>query len=75
MTSPSNQEKESILTSYPSLERFEEILAEAEMNAQSQAGIEFLKRTRGEYEELGEALELNQMQRLWLRQLSTGAVR
>lgn len=75
MTSPSDLDKEPLHVSYPSAERFEEILAEAEMNCQTPFNQEFLQRVRAEYEELGMDAELNSTSRLRLRQLSTGAIR
>jgi len=71
MTSPS----EPVYETYPSQEVFETILAEAEMNAQTDIYRTWLEGLRGDYKLEGVALELTRQERLLLRQLSTGAIR
>lgn len=66
---------QTVVEAYPSVERFEEILAEAELNARTPDNQAFVRSVRLEYLELGEELTMNRVRRLRLRQLSTGALR
>jgi hypothetical protein len=59
---------------YPTLERFEEILAEADFLAKRPDYRAFCQEIRRRYEVYGPHTELTQVERLRLRQLSTGAI-
>jgi hypothetical protein len=76
MTSPFELGAESISIKdfYPTLERFEEILAEAAYLAKRQEYKDFCKEIADRYSVHGRHTKLTQVERLRLRQLSTGAI-
>jgi hypothetical protein len=69
-----NEEYLPIPEAYPSVERFEEILEEARYNARTIKYQEWVERVHKQYLAEGTALQLNGVERLRLRQLSTGAL-
>jgi hypothetical protein len=64
-----------IRESYPSLERFEDILEEARFLAQTKLSQAFVDTISKQYASKGADLKLNEVERLKLRQLSTGTIK